>query len=102
MTIYTVEVESRPVAAMQSASLGEAEKFFLGEAFATDLTNYEMQGGEPGKAIWDGEAQIFVRESFPEEIEIWERFRAKAVLEGDTDPDDENFVTFLRPVRQIE
>jgi hypothetical protein len=102
MTIYTVVVGDRPVAAIQSASLGEAEEFLLGDAFATDLTTYEMKGGEPGMPIWDGEVEIFVRESFPEEIAIWERIRAKAVLEGDTNPDDENFVTFLRGVREIE
>jgi hypothetical protein len=102
VTIYTVEVGGRPVAAMQSASLGEAEEFLLSDAFATDLTIYEMKGGKPGEPIWDGEVEIFVRESFGEEVAIWQRMRAKAILEGFTEPDDENFVTFLRGVREIE
>jgi hypothetical protein len=61
-----------------------------------------MEGGEPGEPIWDGEAEILVRESFPDEVEVWERIRAKAVRDGDTDPDDENFLTYLRGVREIE
>jgi hypothetical protein len=102
MTIYTVDVGGRPVAAMQADSLGEAEKFLRSAAFATDLSTYEMEGGEPGKPIWDGEAEIFVRESFPEEIAIWQRMRAKAILEGFTEPEDEDFVTYLKGVREVE
>jgi hypothetical protein len=102
MTIYTVEVGGRPVAAMQSTSLGEAEEFLRSDAFLNDLTMYEMKGGDPGEPIWDGEAEILVRESFPEEVAVWERIRAKAVRDGDTDPDDENFLTYLRGVREID
>ena len=102
MTIYTVEVGGRPVAAMQSTSLGEAEEFLRSDAFLNDLTMYEMKGGEPGEPIWDGEAEILVRESSPDEVAVWERIRAKAVRDGDTDPDDENFLTYLRGVREIE
>ena len=63
MTIYTVEVGGRPVAAMQSTSLGEAEEFLRSDAFLNDLTIYEMEGGEPDEPMWDGEAEILVRES---------------------------------------
>jgi hypothetical protein len=102
MTIYTVEVGGRPVATMQSTSLGEAEEFLRSDAFLNDLTMYEMKGGEPGEPIWDGEAEVLVRESSPDEVAVWERIRAKAVRDGDTDPDDENFLTYLRGVREIE
>ena len=96
MTIYTMEVGGRPVAAMQSTSLGEAEEFLRSDAFLNDLTIYEMEGGEPGEPMWDGEAEILVRESFPDEVAVWERIRTKAVRDGDADPDDENFLTYLR------
>lgn len=43
-----------------------------------------------------------MRESSPDEVAVWERIRAKAVRDGDTDPDDENFLTYLRGVREIE
>jgi hypothetical protein len=102
MTIYTVEIGGRRVAAMQSTSLGEAEEFLRSDAFLNDLTIYEMEGGEPGEPMWDGEAEILVRESFPEEVAVWETIRAKAVSDGDADPDDENFLTYLRGVREIE
>ena len=102
MTIYTVEVGGRPVAAIQSTSLGEAEEFLRSDAFLNDLTIYEMKGGEPGEPMWDGEAEILVRESSPDEVAVWERIRAKAVRDGDTDPEDENFLTYLRGVREIE
>jgi hypothetical protein len=51
--------------------------------------------------FWDGEVEILVRESSPDEVAVWERIRAKAVRDGDTDPDDENFLTYLRGVREI-
>ena len=89
MTIYTVEV-------------GEAEEFLRSDAFLNDLTIYEMEGGEPGEPMWDGEAEILVRESFPDEVAVWERIRAKAVSDGDANPGDENFLTYLRGVREIE
>jgi hypothetical protein len=102
MTIYTVEVGGRPVAAMQSTSLDEAEEFLRSDAFLNDLTIYEMKGGEPGEPMWDGEAEILVRDSSPDEVAVWERIRAKAVRDGEADPDDENFLTYLRGVREIE
>ena len=102
MTIYTVEVGGRPVAAMNSDSLGHAEDCLLSNAFTTGLTVYEMEGGEPGKSIWDGEEDIFVREALPDESATWEKMRAKAIREGDADPDDENFVTFLGGVREVD
>jgi hypothetical protein len=102
MTIYTVEVGGRPVAAVQSTSLGDAEEFLRSDAFLSDLAIHEMEGGKPGEPIWDGEAEILVRESFPDEVEVWERIRAKAVRDGDADPDGENFLTYLRGVRGIE
>jgi hypothetical protein len=101
MTIYTMEVGGRPVAAMQSTSLGEAEEFLRSDAFLNDLTIYEMEGGESGEPMWDGEAEILVRESFPDEVAVWERIRTKAVRDGDADPEDEKFLTYLRGVRQI-
>jgi hypothetical protein len=51
--------------------------------------------------MWDGEAEILVRESFPDEVAVWERIRTKAVRDGDADPEDEKFLTYLRGVRQI-
>jgi hypothetical protein len=102
MTIYTVVVGGRPVAAMQSTSLGDAEEVLRSDAFLNDLTIYEIEGGKPGAPIWGGEAEILVRQSFPDEVEVWERIRAKAVRDGDTGPDDENFLTYLRGVREIE
>lgn len=102
MTIYTVEVGGRPVAAMQSTSLSAAEEILRSDALLNELTIYEMEGGEPGEPMWDGEAEILVRESFPFEVEVWERIRAKAVRDGDADPDDESFLTYLRGVREIE
>jgi hypothetical protein len=98
--IYTAEVGDRPVAAMQANSLHEAEQFFLSGAFSADLRTLEMKGGEPGKPIWDGQAEISVRASSPEEVGTWQRFRSKAISEGISSPGDDAFVSFLDGVRE--
>lgn len=86
---------------MQAHSLREAEQFFLGSAFSADLRTLEMKGGEPGKPIWDGKAEISVRESSAEEVAIWQRFRTKAISEGVSASDDEAFTSFLDAAREI-
>jgi hypothetical protein len=100
--VYTAEIGDRPVAAIQADNLREAEKFFLSGTFSTDLRTLEMKGGEPGKPIWDREAEIAVRDPSPEEVATWQRFRSKAISDGVTTPDDEAFATFLDAVREIK
>ena len=55
-----------------------------------------------GKALWDGEAELFLREAHEEERDKWDKAVVHAVHEGDVasreDAVEEGYVVFLVPV----
>lgn len=92
--MHTLEIAGRPVAII-NLSEDEAEAEFTGEAFKSDLMVLEA-GGQP---LWDGEAELFVRRSQPEEVASFERSFAKAMRDGGADRKDEvGYLAFLVPV----
>lgn len=57
-----------------------------------DDWNVLENGGAP---LWDGITQIFVREAFQEEQARWEASRARAILAGKMDEDEEERLVHL-------
>ena len=100
MGLYTVEVAGLPVATMKADTIEEAEEFFTGPAFKQDISTYEIKTN-PGQPIWDGEAEIHVREALPKEAAVWERSHAKAIRDGEADPADDDWLTLLAPIREL-
>ena len=50
-----------------------------------------------GRPLWDGIADLHVREAFDEEAERWRTMWRQAIREGEAEVDDA-FLTFLVPV----
>ena len=93
MPIFVCEISGRGVLAFSAQSQAEAEAYAASTDLQADLMVFET-GGEP---IWDGETDMSVREAFPEERDKWRGSRAKALLDGEVQA-DEDWVTCLVPV----
>lgn len=94
MTIYVAEIEGRAIAAFHAENEMAAEAFVESDAFQSDLMVLESDD-EP---LWDGEADIHCREAVEEERSEWDKSRARAILEGEAEADDKDWVVFLVPV----
>ncbi len=100
MTIYTIEIAGRPTVAFSAENLLAAEEAQKGEGgIEEELTVLDDVTGKP---LWDGEAELFLREAHEEEREKWHKAIAHAILEGDPasgeDAIKEGYVVFLVPV----
>jgi hypothetical protein len=91
MTVYVAEIEGRAIAAFHVENEMAAEAFVESDAFQSDLMVLESDD-EP---LWDGEADIHCREAVEEERAAWEKSRARAILDGETEADDKDWLVFL-------
>jgi len=92
MTIYVAELEGRPIIAFFAETQGEAFSFIDdNEAVRDDLMVLESDG----RSVWDGEAEIHIREAFAEERGEWDASRARAILSGEQDAHDDDWLVFL-------
>jgi len=93
LTMYTLEIDGRPIAVYSGSDEDEAHTLFNGEVFKSDLVALTdvADGGE-----------FFIRRAFPEEIAVLERSFAHAVRDGSADKDDEDdWLTYLLPVHDV-
>jgi len=91
MTIYVAEIKGRAIAAFDVVSSLDAEHFVRDRILRDDLMTL-MTDDRP---IWDGLADIDVRQAFSGEEAKWRRSRARAIRQGNIEPDDNAWVVFL-------
>ncbi len=95
MSIYVVEIAGRGVVAFNATNRDEAHGFATKDgALHDDLMVLEF-GGKP---LRDGEAELFVRDAFPEEQARWQASQARASRDGEIEEEDDPWVLFLVPV----
>jgi hypothetical protein len=90
MMLFTVEVAGRPVLTFSEADPRAAEEA-LALTIGPDLLEFEENGGP----VWDGTAELSVREAMPEEIARWEQGAAEARQADSGEQDPEGFGVFL-------
>jgi hypothetical protein len=91
MTVYTIEVDGKPVVVLTAEDRQEVEKV------EEDLTALEDEAGNP---VWDGTSELSVREAFPEEVDRWQAAFADALLGDDVGEEDrKEFSGFLIKLR---
>jgi hypothetical protein len=79
---------------MNAESETSAEEWFLGKEFKDGL----IDDGD-GQPLWNGAAQIFVREAIPEEFARWQAGHDLALSHREIN-DDEPWIAFLVPVAE--
>jgi hypothetical protein len=92
MTLFTVEVQGRPVVVFAERDRDAAGEF-VAKALAEGLAVFEHDG----QPVWDGKSELFVREAHPEEATRWEAGFAQALRDGDAGHEDRdnNFGVWL-------
>src|SRR5215470_6304824 len=75
MTVYVAEIKGRGIAAFHADNGAEAERLVRDRVFRDDL----MVLASNGLPLWDGVADIQVRQALPEEGAKWQASRAKAI-----------------------
>jgi hypothetical protein len=91
MTVYVAEINGRGIAAFHAENEADASRLVRGQSFRDDLCTLTT-GGLP---LWDGGMNIHVRPSFPAEETKWRASRAKAVCQGNIEPEDGEWIAFL-------
>jgi hypothetical protein len=95
MSIYVVEIAGRGVVAFSAATSEEARLFVAkDEELRADLMVLESEG-EP---LWDGNAELYIRDAYPEEQARWQASQVRALMDGEIEDEDESWVLFLVPV----
>ena len=94
MTVYVLEVAGKAVAACRFETRDEAQKWPREGWFRDDLHALESDGNR----LWDGIAELHVREAIDEEADRWRTMRRQAIGKGEADEEDDSFVAFLVPV----
>ena len=79
MTVYVAEIDGRAVVAFNADDDLEAELEVEDEIFQNDLAVLESSG----RPIWDGEAEIHIREADDDERGKFDSSKAQAILEGE-------------------
>ncbi|GGE45114.1 hypothetical protein GCM10007276_22850 [Agaricicola taiwanensis] len=93
MGIWTLDISGTAVVVIGDVERDEAQDIVSDDAFQDDLMAFESDGAP----LWDGTAELVVREAMPDEHEIWKEARAEAEAEEDFE-EDEASVVFLVPV----
>jgi hypothetical protein len=91
MTIYVAEIKGRAIAAFDVMTSLDAEHFVRDRSLRDDLMTL-MTDDRP---IWDGLADIDVRQALSHEEAKWRKSRAEAIRYGNIEPDDSAWVVFL-------
>lgn len=93
MPVYVLEIDGRAILAMGAMNRDDAEMRVEEEDFRAGLMILETDG----MPLWDGSAELFLRDPFPEELAKFEGIRAQ---ESDYpgEIDEEDFVVYLLPL----
>ena len=96
MTVFVAEIKGKGIVAFSQPNADDALALADDEDFRSDLMFLE---GEDGRPLWDGRAEIYVREADPHEAEHWKISFTEAKLHGDVE-DAEDWVIYLVPVTE--
>ena len=92
MSLFTLEIEGQPIMVFASEDQTTAELFAEAPSLHEDLMAFTHEG----HPLWDGEAELSVREAHPEEASDWEAAFARAREDGDADEGErDSFSVFL-------
>src|SRR4051794_17106512 len=91
MTIYVVEIDGRALVAFSAETAIEAEMLAAEPWLRDEFMVLEFES----RPLWDGIAEIHVREALEEERASWDTSKARAVLAGETTADDEDWLAYL-------
>ena len=90
MSLYTIEIDGRPIMTFAAQDQMEADAFTEADHLQADLMVLEHNK----LPLWDGESELFVRKAHPEEEATWE-VRLAQSQQKDLDPDPDSFAVFL-------
>ena len=96
MSIFVAEINGRGIVAFSQRNADAALALADDEDFRSDLMFLE---GDDGRPLWDGRAEIYVREADPEEAGRWTASFTEARHDGDAE-DPEDFVIYLVAVTE--
>ena len=91
MTVYVADIEGRGVVAFHADSGPDAERLVRDRIFRDDL----MALASGGLPLWDGVADIHVRQARPDEEARWRTSHANAIRRGDIEADEQAWIAFL-------
>lgn len=91
MTIYVAEVKGRGIAAFHADSDLEAEGRVRDRLFRDDL----MVLATDGLPLWDGIADVQIRQALSGEGTKWQASRARAIAQGNIEENDSAWIAFL-------
>ena len=94
MPIYVAAIGSRGIAAFHADNGGAAQLRVRDCSFRDDL----MVLTTAGRSLWDGMADIDVREALAGEEMKWRASRAQAIRRGNIEDEDDAWVAFLVPL----
>ncbi len=91
MALFTVEVSGRPVVVFSDDGRARAE-----ELVASTIGPELLVSEEAGTPVWDGEAELTVREAEPEEAARWQQGLPGAKRhDGPGEPGPEGYAVLL-------
>ena len=91
MTVFVATIKGRGIAAFHAANDTAAETRTHDLIFRDDLMVLETDG----VPLWDGIANIEIREARPNEVAKWRTSRATAIRQGNIEENDDAWVAFL-------
>jgi hypothetical protein len=91
MPVYVADINGRGVAAFQVGNGSDAERLVRDRVFRDDL----MVLATGGLPLWDGVADIHIRQARPDEAAKWRASRAKAIRHGNIEGQEEGWIAFL-------
>jgi hypothetical protein len=94
MPVYVAAIGSRGIAAFHAEDDSAAALRVCDRSFRDDL----MVLATEGRPLWDGMADIDVREALAGEEAKWRTSHAQAVRRGNIEHEDDSWVAFLVPL----
>lgn len=94
MPVYVAAIGSRGIAAFHADDGSAAVLRVRDRSFRDDL----MVLATEGRPLWDGRADIDIREALAGEEAKWRASRAQAVRRGNIEDEDDAWIAFLVPI----
>jgi hypothetical protein len=94
MPVYVAAISRRGIAAFHANNSSAAELRVRDDAFRDDL----MALTTDGRPLWDGMADIDVREAIASEEVKWQASRTRAIRQGNIEGEDDAWIAFLVPL----
>ena len=103
MPIFTTEIAGRPTVAFAARDYASALAFVHMDFLCSELRDLPAPEGAP---LWDGQAELVVRDATEQEKSAWDAEVAQAIQEREIDRRedalDAGWFIFLAPYREPE